>query len=221
MRTMRVALYYLPLADDPLWECGSRWLGWDSRTVCAVSRPHPQVPAGRAQAYGFHATIKAPMPLQGTLADLEAATRSLLQQHEPFRLPDLRLVLDDAFLSLRLTQSCPELHALADACVRELDSFRRPYNEEELQQRSRASYSERQRAQLRQWGYPHVFTDFVFHLTLSDAVPKPDAWLPQTQEFFSEVLLRPRFLRSLALLVQDDAKNPFRVIAEIPLGARG
>ena len=64
--TFRVAVYYAPEPDDPLWAAGNRWLGRDPDTGATLQRPDaidiPNLtdePAG----YGLHATLKPPMRL--------------------------------------------------------------------------------------------------------------------------------------------------------------
>ncbi|MBV9811843.1 MAG: hypothetical protein JO326_03780, partial [Acetobacteraceae bacterium] len=62
----RVAVYYAPSPDDPLWECAVRWLGRDPATGASCRQPDV---AGIEEAtadprlYGFHATLKPPMRL--------------------------------------------------------------------------------------------------------------------------------------------------------------
>jgi hypothetical protein len=219
MSAYRVALYYLPAEEDPLWALGSAWLGWDSRRAASLPRPYPAVPARRAARYGLHATIKAPMPLSAPLDRLQEVARSFLHGQSPVILPSLQLSLDDGFLSLRLATTNPALQALADGCVRALDPFRRPYEPAELAARDRPDYSPRQRQQLADWGYPHVFADFVFHMTLSDRLSPENTWLLEAQAYFGPSLALPRRLDSLALLVQEGPDRPFVCADEIPLGS--
>ena len=63
---------------------------------------------------------------------------------------------------------------MAGACVRDLDEFRAPAGEAELARRRKAGLSARQEALLTQWGYPYVFEEFRFHLTLSGRLPEED-----------------------------------------------
>ena len=73
----RVAVYYAPEADDPLWRAGCEWLGRDPERGTALAQP---VVAGLHEntedprRYGFHATLKAPMvPRHGFESFLSAA----------------------------------------------------------------------------------------------------------------------------------------------------
>jgi hypothetical protein len=216
---MRVAIYYLPEADDPLWVAGSHWLGWDSETAQARQRPPINGLAEasrRASRYGFHATIKAPMPLQGKLDDLLAALEKQLAETPAFFLPPLQLVQEEGFVALRLSQPCPELHALADTCVRNLEPWRRLYTDAELAARNQKIKLPRQRECLERWGYPYVFEEFVFHMTLSDR--QTDTRLLNTAiEYFGDIPKQPRRLQSLALVCETDPNAPFTLLRRLPL----
>lgn len=218
---MRVAIYYLPDPHDPLWDAGCRWLGWDS--VAGQARPQPpSAPAGlltqRAQRYGFHATIKAPMPLRGSVEDFIAAAAAIIAGLPPFTLSPLHLVYAERFLSLRLQSPCPALHTIADTVVRKLDPWRQPYGDAEFKQRDHPDYSPRQAQQLRDWGYPNVFADFVFHMTLSDALKEPDDILQAARAHFTPSMLAPRPVEHFAVLLEETPDTPFRVIHRAPLG---
>ena len=62
----RVAVYYAPLPDDPLFAASATWLGRDPES--GAPAPQPDI-AGIAEVtaeprlYGFHATLKPPMRL--------------------------------------------------------------------------------------------------------------------------------------------------------------
>ncbi len=217
--SMRVAIYYLPETDDPLWTAGCNWLGWDSETAQARQRPpiHGLAEASRrASRYGFHATIKAPMPLQGNLDKLIAKLEQQLADTPAFFLPPLQLVQEEGFVALRLSQPCPELHALADACVRNLEPWRRPYTDEEIAARSQKLKLPRHREYLELWGYPFVFEEFVFHMTLSDQQPDTRL-LTIAKEYFGDIPWRPRRLQSLALACETDPNAPFTLLRRLPL----
>lgn len=62
--------------------------------------------------------------------------------------------------------------------MRDLDAFRAPAAEAELERRRKAGLSPRQDALLAQWGYPYVMEEFRFHMTLTGRLPKDriDGW---------------------------------------------
>ena len=80
--TFRVAVYYAPELDDPLWAAGNRWLGRDPETGATLARPvGTDIPnlTDEPAAYGLHATLKPPMRLApGTrYEDFSAAVADL------------------------------------------------------------------------------------------------------------------------------------------------
>lgn len=218
---MRVAVYYLPEADDPLWQAGCRWLGWNPETTLPCLRP---AVAGLAEAsrrasrYGFHATIKAPMPLQGDLDSLVQALSRELAAFPAFTLPPLQYTQDEGFVALRLSQASPELARLADTCVRSLEPWRRPYTADELAARSRKLQHDRQHQYLEQWGYPYVFEEFIFHMTLSDQ-QSDSRLLEAAQSYFGDLPAQPRLVRSLAVLCESHPDAPFTLLQRVPLAS--
>ena len=62
----RVAVYYAPRPDDPLFAAGATWLGRDPESDAPA--PQPDLPdiveiTAEPRLYGFHATLKPPMRL--------------------------------------------------------------------------------------------------------------------------------------------------------------
>ncbi|WP_414039149.1 DUF1045 domain-containing protein [Acidithiobacillus sp. M4-SHS-6] len=216
---MRVAIYYLPEADDPLWQAGCSWLGWNPES--ARSCPRPAVvglaeASRRASRYGFHATIKAPMPLQGDLDSLLQTLSRTLAGFPAFTLPPLQYTQDEGFVALRLSQASLQLAQLADTCVRILEPWRRPYTADELEARSQKLRQDRQRQYLEQWGYPYVFEEFIFHMTLSDQQPD-SRLLEAAKSHFGDLPAQPRLVRSLAILCENSPDAPFTLLQRIPL----
>ena len=126
----RVAVYYAPLPDDPLFAAGATWLGRDPESGAPV--PQPDMPGieevtAEPRLYGFHATLKPPMRLAEGRQwfDVVEAATELADRIAPFELP--RLAVHDlfGFLALRETVPCAALQALADACVEHLDPLSR------------------------------------------------------------------------------------------------
>jgi hypothetical protein len=114
------------------------------------------------------------------------------------------------------------LDRLAADGVMAFDRFRRPLTAHEREQRLGAGLSQRQIENLDRWGYPYVFEDFRFHLTLTG---------PIDDDRRSSVLalLQARFntidgghslpIMRLSLLRQDAHSTPFRVVGQAALTA--
>lgn len=222
----RVALYWAPDADDPLWHAACAWLGRDPARDAALAQPPidgiAEITAD-ARLYGFHATLKPPMRLADgqTLDGLVEATRALAAGIPAFDLPPLAVRDLDGFLALCETEPCPELHALVDRLVEGLDAFRRPPPEAELARRRRARLTPRQDALLVRWGYPYVFDEWRFHLTLTrrlDAAERARI-RPAVEAHLAAALPRARRVRDVSVYVQPAAGTPFRLEARLPLRA--
>lgn len=186
--SMRYAVYFAPEPHTRWWAFGCAWLGYDPAACSAVPQPAiPDVPGDvfaevtRAPwRYGFHATLKPPMRLAegADEAGFLAAVERLAAGREAFALPPLQVERLDGFLACTTAARDPRLHALADDCVRELDPFRAPLEAAEIARREAAGLSDAQRALLGRWGYPYVFDEYRFHMTLTGPLERV---LPQVE----------------------------------------
>lgn len=206
----RYALYYAP-ADRGLWQAGAAWLGRDAETGSAV--PHPEV-AGLADAtlapckYGLHATLKAPFRLAAgaTADDLAEALAHVAAQIAPVVLPGLGVAsLGGRFLALRPEGDETGLMDLAAEVVTRFEPFRAPLTEAELARRKPETLSPRQRDLLTAFGYPYVFEEFRFHMTLSGDLPEAELarLAPEAEAFFAPHLARPFAVDQLCLFGED------------------
>ncbi|MDD3837913.1 MAG: DUF1045 domain-containing protein [Phenylobacterium sp.] len=175
----RYAVYYAPPQDGALWRKASAWLGRDAYTGERLIRPALAGLEGMdldaltadPSGYGFHATLKAPFELAEGVFETEllsfaqdfAADRAAFEA----RISPQAL---GAFLAFRLVGPSPEMSALAADCVRAFDPFRAPLSSFDLARRRRAPLTPEQDRRLVQWGYPYVFGDFRFHMTLTRSI---------------------------------------------------
>lgn len=220
----RVAVYYAPRPDDPLFAEAARWLGRDPESGAPVPQPDmPDIEAVTAEPrlYGFHATLKPPMRLaegRDWFELLEAAT-ALADRMAPFALPQLAVSDVFGFLALRETAPCAPLQALADACVAQLDAFRASPSNDELARRRRSRLTPQQDAMLVRWGYPYVFESWFFHMTLTRRlnVAEKTVFLPAAERYFARATAVPRRVEDICLFVQDRADAPFVVAERLPL----
>jgi len=220
----RVAIYYAPLADDPLTTLAAHWLGRDPVTGAPAAQPAlfgiEEVTA-EPRCYGFHATLKPPMRLaEGRgWAELMTAVRAVAATIAPFDLPPLAVNDLRGFLALRETMPCPALQALADACVEQLDPFRAPPSEADLARRRTAHLSPEQAAMLERWGYPYVFGTWFFHMTLTRRLSDLEkaVFLPAAEGFFAPVLEAPRRVVDLCIFTQDGPDAAFNIAERVRL----
>jgi hypothetical protein len=222
--TARVAIYYAPATDDPLYAASTAWLGRDPITnklshqlniadIAAITAD--------AQTYGFHATLKPPMRLaEGRTWNefLNAATK-LGQSLRPFDLPPLAVMDMHGFLALRETRPSPELQHLADACIEHLDAFRRPPSDKELARRRGAPLTPEQDAMLVRWGYPYMFGTWFFHMTLTRRLTPEEKTLyqPAAESHFVEAIKHSRRVEDICLFTQPAPGAPFTIAERIPL----
>lgn len=175
----RYAIYYAPPADAALSVKASAWLGRDAYS--SEDRPRPILPGldgldldtltADPRGYGFHATLKAPFTLAAdkTEAELLAFAQRFAASLSPFRLPIAPASLG-RFLAFRIEGAAPAMDALHGACVREFEPFRAPLSTADLERRRKARLTPEQDARLVRWGYPYVFEDFRFHMTLTGSI---------------------------------------------------
>jgi putative phosphonate metabolism protein len=211
---LRYAIYYAPERDDPLWAAGCAWLGGDPESG-AASAPPPEAEGliGHPARYGFHATFKPPFALaEGkSEAALESALAAFAAARKAVPMPALCVQELHGFLAIRPVGDAAALRDLADACVEAFDAFRRPPSSTELAMRRSGGISPAQEANLARWGYPYVFDDYRFHMTLTErlddgARARIEAIL---ESRFDKALAAPRRLESIALFVEPEAGKPF------------
>jgi hypothetical protein len=213
----RAAIYYTPERDDPLWRLGCRWLGRDPETGEVLAQPKCVAAFTASPArYGFHATLKPPMRLAGGFDAFLAGVKELASSLQPFDMPGLEVRQIGRFTALCLASRSVAFEDLADRCVESLDSHRAP-EDEVLRQRRAAGRTPRQILNIERWGYPLVFEDWQFHMTLSDA-HKTAVLLAPARAFFADALLRPRTVRSICIFVETAAGGDFRLTHRISLG---
>ncbi|MCV2367589.1 DUF1045 domain-containing protein [Roseateles oligotrophus] len=215
---LRYAIYWAPEPAHALAQLGEQWLSQDP-SVAPISEP---------ALYGFHATLKPPFRLaEGcSEAELLRATQRLAWAHRAFDMPVLRVARLQGFVALRPQPQIAPAHPLwrlADACVSELDGFRRPPAEAELLKRRSVGLDAEQEALMQCWGYPHVLQRWRFHMTLTNSVfeqqaqqgpqasPQAEALLARLQALFAPALAQPLRCDSICIFEQREAGQAFRL----------
>jgi len=209
----RYAIFYTAPAGA-LADAGSAWLGWNSAAGQAVPHPYvgldlPQITA-TPRKYGFHATLKAPFR---PAAGMDEAV--LIRELETFAQATPQVVLDGlavqverGFVALRPVGDETALRDFAGACVRDLDHLRAPLTEADIARRRKAPLTDRQDAQMLEWGYPYIFDDFHFHMTLSGPLGAAQAGpvIAAAQDYFAPVLPQPFVIDAVTLLGERDGR---------------
>jgi hypothetical protein len=220
----RIALYYAPEAHDPLHQRASAWLGRDAVSGAAL----PQKPVAGvdvaeitadARGYGFHATLKPPFRLQGDVRAALQSAREFAARTAPFRLPPLHITDLDGFLALRESAPCPALHVLADGAVIALDAHRAPPTEAEIARRKPENLSPLQREYLAAWGYPYVFAEWRFHMTLTRRLTPAEKAiiLPVVTEALGDAPGLGRSVADICVFAQAAPGAPFTILERLTL----
>jgi len=221
---VRYAIYFMPAPETPLWRFGSSIIGYDA----AVQRdiPHPVHPAfdaaafpqwtGEPRRYGFHATLKAPFALRDgkTEADLLETAKAFAADRRAFSGGDFGVAALGDFVALVPSAARPALHALADDATRVFERFRAPLSQADRERRLRAPLTERQIGYLDAWGYPYVFEDFRFHMTLTGPLP-PDR-RERVRAGLADLygmIARPVRCDAIAVFIQRARDQRFAVLA--------
>ena len=224
----RYAIYYAPREDEPLAGFGAAWLGRqtdgsDHPRIATDLAPESLAEMTRsARRYGLHGTLKAPFALArgATIDALDQALRSFAASRPAASWPGWRVSGAHGFTALRPNGPSPALDALAAGVVAQFAAYGAPRTPAELERRRRFGLSARQEAYLAAYGYPYVFEDFAFHVTLSGALGAADreALGRVLQGPLSEVLaLTTATIRDLCLFGDPGGERPFVLLRRYAL----
>ncbi|WP_417671258.1 DUF1045 domain-containing protein [Roseibium sp.] len=229
---MRYAIYFAAPADDALIRAGNAWLGRDPFTGERLAQPTMNDLSTEQFAelttdprrYGFHGTLKAPFHLKdgATEAGLIAACEAMADETAPFEIQGLAVNALGKFLALTPTVPEPDLADFASLCVRWFEPFRtQTLNEADLERRRKSGLTPAQDRNLVEWGYPYIFDDFRFHMTLSNKVEDTEAACAlksAATDHFAELTARPRAITHFGLYTEAERGTPFKVHSIFPLG---
>jgi hypothetical protein len=171
--------------------------------------------------YGFHGTLKAPFVLREdcSLNDFTSAVRGFAAEWPAFDAGTVSPRQLGRFIALTLDAPSADLSLFAAECVAVFDRFRAPLTDKDRLRRATHNLSPRQRALLERWGYPYVFDQFRFHMTLTGSLPEEriDSWLDSLNRY---VGTHPLAIDALTLLEQENPSAQFRVVERIGLEGR-
>lgn len=228
--SVRYAIYAVPPADQPLWRMASTWLGRDPETGAEavpdlplwLARERWREITGDARRYGFHGTLKPPMVLAGgrTPDGLDAALSLFASEFAALPPVALQVATIGGFLALVPREPSAALKRLADLAVERFDRFRASSTEAEFARRRQVPLSTRQEEYLSRWGYPYVFDEYRFHMTLTTRLP--DTERARVQAYLGDLLapaLTDATPLTMALFAQDRPETSFRMVRRFRLGA--
>jgi hypothetical protein len=228
----RYAIYFVPSAETDFFRFGSAVLGYDCYTGSSVERlkifdAEPEFwdrLTTEPRRYGFHATLKAPFNLSPSCqeAQLVSAFHSFagLGHAIPALTPAVQML--SGFAAIVPAAHSPSLDELAAKCARIFDAFRAPMSAQERARRVAAGLNHSQIQNLDRWGYPYLFADFKFHMTLTSRVDveRRDDVLAALRDALGRACKdRALAIERISMVRQSDADTPFRVIEQTTLRA--
>jgi putative phosphonate metabolism protein len=220
---MRHAIYFAPAAESLFHALGSRWIGRDAFTGEILEQPDVAgigVVTGDPRRYGFHATLKPPFVLRDSVSP-EALLRAAAALAANLDSLTVRLKVGvlDQFLALVPAEPSEALQQLAERAVRDLDGFRQPPSADDLARRRLSQLTPSQERHLAEWGYPYVFGDFRFHMTLTERLPPAyiERYRAAAEAHFAPVLAEPVVIDGITLFEEASYGAPFHASRQFPL----
>ena len=124
------------------------------------------------------------------------------------------------FIAFMLGEPSGEMDRLAADCVRAFEPFRAALRAEDLERRLAGGLSEREQRYLLIWGYPYVFEEFRFHMTLTGRLDQPERSevLDVLRALAAPIMSQPLVVDALSLYEQPSRDQPFLLTARFPFG---
>lgn len=217
----RYAVYFAPTPGGVLHELGAAWLAADGPRPDGMTAERLAHLTAAPRHYGFHGTLKAPFRLAEGFGerDLVDAACAFAAATAGFMLPGLTIAALSDFIALVPRAPSAALGEMANACVAYFDCFRAPLTEAELARRRPDKLSPAQRGLLARWGYPYVFEEFRFHMTLTGPLTADEkaCLLPFLDGYFASALAFPVEFDAITLFRQRSAGTPFEFLSRFEL----
>ncbi len=229
MSPARYAVYFTPQRESALWRFGCAVIGYDpakgelpdgKRGPFAAILPRPLV-ADPAR-YGFHATLRAPFELMPDTSgnELLAVAERFATSQSPLSLGRLSVTKVDGFVALVPVVQTRATIDFAAACVRAFEPLRAPLSAADRARRMVAPLTPREIAHLDAWGYPYVFDEFEFHMSLTGQLPAGDAdALVQAVSGHYARIDDTVTLDAITVLEQAERDKPFQILDRFVLRA--
>jgi len=228
----RFAIYFAAPEGSALEAFGRSWIGRDHVTGAPAAPPRIEglSPARQREVaafprhYGFHATLKPPFELAPDRSrdELLAALAGFAATRRRFEAPPVEVQALSGFIAFKLSAPSEDMVALAADCVTTFEPFRAPLCASEIERRRAAGLSARQDRYLLAWGYPYVFEEFDFHMTLTGRLGDPERTmvLEALRALALPLAAASLPVDAVSLYEQPDRDRPFRLTARFPFGDR-
>jgi hypothetical protein len=218
----RIALYYAPPASSAWWREGSEWLGRDAENG-RIFDTHVHDLTRAPRRYGWHATIVPPFHCAAGITpdDVLDAARAWARSIARFEMPVCAAQLG-RFTALRPAHESDDVRVreMAASALRSLAHVRAAASPESIERRITPDMSQRQIELLREWGYPYVFDEYRFHMTLSDSLDDVAARASIADEWNRRIgTLGPLPMHGAALFIEPAAGAPFTLWQRLSFNA--
>jgi putative phosphonate metabolism protein len=228
MSLPRYAIYYTPPPSSRLARFGAGVLGYE----CHDGADVPHVKVGgidsavlalmtvEPRRYGFHATLKAPFHLgDASEAALTDACGAFAARYAPVPVGRLMVATIASFVALVPAEPNQRISQFAATCVEAFDRFRAPPSPADRERRLASGLTPRQVELMDRWGYPYVFEQFRFHMTLTGSLSHDQiTWItPLLSGAFQGLASDIVELDAISVMRQDDHDGRFRVVARCRL----
>jgi putative phosphonate metabolism protein len=217
----RYAIYFTAAQGSALDRFGSALLGYDAYGGDNVPFPDG-LPADWRELtqdpckYGFHATLKAPIALAEGRTEAQVAGACQLFAEMARPVPVIQPIVDSisGFIAVIPAEPSAELEVLAAEATKAFEPFRAPLSAEDRARRNPDRLTPRQREYLDRWGYPYVFEQFRFHMTLTGRLPaeRREPVVAMLRERFAAAGIGQLAIDAIALCRQENPNSRFRVI---------
>jgi len=176
-----------------------------------------------ARHYGFHATLKAPFILREdrTVQELKEEAQAFAKERSAFLAPALIISALSRWTAFTLSKTSPDMNQLAADCVQAFEPFREALSEADIKRRRQSGLSPRQDQQMLAFGYPYIFEDFHFHMTLAGPL-EPDQQQTLVEKLRPQAAMietTPLKIDAIALYEQPDRETPFQQTERFPFGS--
>jgi hypothetical protein len=216
----RYAVYYVPDLETEFYNLGSSLLGYSIREGKKIDYPsltgviQKDEFTQKATLYGFHSTIVAPFQTENSTETIISSVLRATVGHHPFKLGKLKMTLLRGCPVLSTKELMDPFLELETSLLKSLKPTFIPPNAKNL-----AKWGELSSVQndlYWKWGYPFVFDQHRFHLTLGDT-NSSNAYINALKDYFPNDMLENLVLDKVTLCVQNNHGGHFTVLKDFPL----
>jgi hypothetical protein len=152
------------------------------------------------------------------IEDLLAAARHFAAERTAFEARPLQVSGLSKWVAFTLSSPSADMTKLAADCVRAFEPFRAPLTEADIARRRQSGLTPRQDEQMLTFGYPFIFEDFRFHMTLAGPLEPEEkaALVEKLRSKTATIESQPLYVDAITLYEQPDRDSPFVLTERFP-----